>query len=61
VVHSTNSDSHLNEQGDGSGNWEYVATAPVALGTDIFIEAEAYDRPGRRTVASANPTVVMSN
>ena len=49
------------EQGDGSGNWEYMATAPVALGTDIFIEAEAYDRPGHRTVASANPTVGMSN
>jgi hypothetical protein len=49
------------EQGEGSGNWEYVATVPVAPGTDIFIEAEAYDRPGHRTVASANPTVGMKN
>jgi hypothetical protein len=45
------------EQGDGSGNWEYVATVPVALGADIFIEAEAYDRPGHRAVSSANPIV----
>jgi hypothetical protein len=49
------------EQGEGSGNWEYVATAPVAYGTDIFIEAEAYDRPGHRIVVSANPTVGMKN
>ena len=49
------------EQGDGSGSWEYVATAPVALGTDIFIEAEAYDRPGHRTVSSANPIVGEKN
>jgi hypothetical protein len=49
------------EQGEGSGNWEYTATAPVAPGTDIFIEAEAYDRPGHRTVASANPIVGNTN
>jgi hypothetical protein len=30
------------------GNWAYIATVPVAIGTDIFIEAEAFDRPGRR-------------
>jgi hypothetical protein len=29
----------------------------VAAGSDIFIEAEAFDRPGNRTVCSANPTV----
>jgi hypothetical protein len=49
------------EQGDGSGSWEYVATVPVAPGTDIFIKAEAYDRPGHRTVVSANPTVGMDH
>jgi hypothetical protein len=49
------------EQGDGSGNWEYVATVPVPAGTDIFIKAEAYDRPGHRTVVSANPTVGMNH
>lgn len=49
------------EQGEGSGDWEYVATVPVAPGTDIFIEAEAYDRPGHRIVVSANPTVGMRN
>jgi hypothetical protein len=49
------------EVGAGSGEWEYVATAPVALGTDIFIEAEAFDRPGHRTVTSANPIVGANN
>jgi hypothetical protein len=49
------------EQGAGSGTWEYVATVPVPLGTDIFIEAEGYDRPGHRTVSSANPTVGSKN
>jgi len=49
------------EDGMGSGNWEYVATVPVPLGTDIFISAEAFDRPGHRTVASANPIVGESH
>ena len=44
----------------GAGSWAYVATVPVATGTDIFIEAEAFDRPGGRTVCSANPTVGMN-
>ena len=48
------------EMGMGSGNWVYIATVPVATGTDIFIEAEAFDRPGSRTVCSANPTVGMN-
>lgn len=48
------------EVGAGSGYWVYTATAPVALGTDIFIEAEAFDRPGSRIVCSANPTVGMN-
>lgn len=41
----------------GTGNWAYIATVPVAAGTDIFIEAQAFDRPGGKTVCSANPTV----
>jgi hypothetical protein len=45
----------------GSGNWAYVATVPVPLGTDIFISAEAFDRPGHRAVASANPIVGENN
>jgi hypothetical protein len=44
----------------GTGNWAYIATVPVTAGTDIFIEAEAFDRPGSRTVCSANPTVGMN-
>jgi hypothetical protein len=45
----------------GAGNWAYIATVPVPVGTDIFIEAEAFDRPGNRTVCSANPTVGINN
>jgi len=44
----------------GIGNWAYIATVPVAAGTDIFIEANAFDRPGSKTVCSANPTVGMN-
>jgi hypothetical protein len=42
-----------------SGNWVYTATTQVANGSDIFIEAEGFDRAGNRTVSSANPTVGM--
>ena len=49
------------EDGDGSGDWVYVATVPVPLGTDIFISAEAFDRPGNRTVTSVNPIVGERN
>lgn len=49
------------EQGTGSGEWEYVATVPVPLGTDIFISAEGFDRPGHRAVSSANPIVGESH
>jgi hypothetical protein len=45
------------EIGSGAGEWAYIATAPVATGSDIFIEAEAWDRPGGRTVSSANPII----
>ena len=49
------------EIGAGSGEWEYVATVPVPLGTDIFVEAEAFDRPRNRAVSSANPIVGESH
>jgi hypothetical protein len=49
------------EVGAGSGDWVYVASVAVPLGTDIFISAEAFDRPGHRAVASANPIVGESN
>jgi hypothetical protein len=45
------------EAGVRSGHWTYTATAVVPLGSDIFIEAEAFDMAGNRTVASANPIV----
>lgn len=45
------------EQGTGSGRWIYTATAPVALGTDIFIEAIGADHAGTRIQISENPTV----
>lgn len=37
----------------GAGNWAYIATVPVAAGTDIVIEAQAFDRPGGRAGCSA--------
>lgn len=45
------------EAGVRSGRWAYAATVAVPLGSDIFIEAEAFDMAGQRTVASANPIV----
>lgn len=48
------------EEGLGSGHWLYTVTAAVPLGSDIFIEAEAFDRAKNRTVASANPVVGQS-
>ena len=49
------------EDGAGSGTWAYVATVPVPLGTDLFISAEAFDRPNHRAVVSANPIVGDNN
>ena len=49
------------EQFTGYGVWEYVATVPVPLGTDIFISAEAFDRPRNRAAAWANPIVGESH
>lgn len=45
------------ESGVGTGYWIYTATAPVAMGTDIFVGIEAFDRPNNKAVASANPIV----
>jgi hypothetical protein len=49
------------EQWAGSGQWEYVAAVPVAPGTQVFLVAEAYDRPGHRAVASNNMIVGESH
>jgi len=54
----TNMDGMAIEKGQAvelwatSGQWKYVATVPVAPGTQVFVVAEAYDRPGHRAVAS---------
>ncbi len=45
------------EEGAGSGKWIYTAAVPVALGTDIFIEATGADHAGTEVTISANPTV----
>lgn len=44
-----------------SGQWEYVATVPVAPGTQVFVVAQAYDRPGHRAVTSDNVIVGESH
>jgi len=45
------------EEHAGSGIWKYIATLPVPLGTAIHISANAFDRPGHRAIASADPIV----
>lgn len=45
------------EEGTRSGKWIYTATVPVALGTDIFIEATGADHANTQVTISANPTV----
>jgi hypothetical protein len=45
------------EDGVRSGDWIYIATVPVPLGTDIFVEARGVDHAGNKTVVSANPIV----
>jgi hypothetical protein len=45
------------EDGLRTGDWDYTATVPVALGTDIFVEARGVDHAGNKTVVSANPIV----
>jgi len=45
------------EEGRGSGKWIYTATAPVALGTRIFIEVRGIDHARTKIQISANPVV----
>ena len=65
-VRLTETDGSLIEQGQaiemsaGSGDWAYIATTLISTGANIRIEVEAYDRPGHRTVLSANATVGMT-
>src|SRR5690349_11496290 len=66
-VKLTKADGSLIEYGKavelyaGSGYWEYIATVAVPLGAHIFISAEAFDRPGNRATASADPIVGESH
>lgn len=45
------------EEGTRSGKWIYTTTAPVTLGSDIFIEVNGTDHAGTKTKISENPTV----
>ena len=45
------------ETGSRSGYWVYTATAPVALGADIFIEVVAMDHAGNRGKMTESPRV----
>jgi hypothetical protein len=40
-----------------SGHWIYTATAPVALGSDIFIEVEVMDHAGTKMKRTESPRV----
>jgi hypothetical protein len=44
-----------------SGKWIYTATAPVATGTDIFIEVVATDYVGKKVTTTENPVVGEEN
>jgi hypothetical protein len=45
------------EIGARSGKWVYTATAPVALGSDIFIEIVGVDHAGNRVKMTESPRV----
>jgi hypothetical protein len=45
------------EDGVRTGIWTYVATQPVALGADIFIEVTGVDHAGNEAQITENPTV----
>ena len=47
------------ENGVRTGRWTYTATAPVALGSDIFIKVVGVDHAGTETQITENPTVGM--
>ena len=50
---------HATEDGVRTGIWIYTAAAPVALGTNIFIEVKGVDHAGNEAQLSENPTVGM--
>ena len=45
------------ETGTRTGHWVYTATAPVALGSDIFIKVVGVDHAGHRAQITESPTV----
>lgn len=45
------------EDGIRSGYWTYTATAPVALGADIFIKVVGVDHAGTKAQITESPTV----
>lgn len=45
------------EIGSHSGKWVYLATQPVAKGTDIFIELLGIDYTGKKVTMTENPVV----
>jgi hypothetical protein len=45
------------ETGSRTGYWTYTATAPVALGSDIFIEVAARDHAGNQGKMTESPRV----
>jgi hypothetical protein len=45
------------ENGVRTGQWTYTATAPVALGTDIFIEVVGFDHAGTKAEITESPRV----
>lgn len=49
------------ETGAGSGYWVYTATAPVALGSGIFIDVVGVDHARNEVKRSENPTVGMED
>jgi hypothetical protein len=49
------------EKGARTGIWIYTATAPVAPGTDIFIEVHGVDHAGNEAQLSESPTVGMDD
>jgi hypothetical protein len=49
------------ESGVGTSLWNYVATAPVALNSDIFIKVVGYDHAGTKAQITENPIVGSDN
>jgi hypothetical protein len=45
------------EAGVRTGLWAYTATAPVALGADIFIKVVGFDHAGTKAQITENPIV----